>query len=59
MLASKDIDLKRLFFTYTLQKYTVYHVYQYYTMKNGEKKNSWESFKKKEIILLYIKITTK
>ena len=29
MLANKDIDLKRLLFTYTLQKYTVYHVYQY------------------------------
>jgi len=33
MLANKDIDLKRLLFTYTLQKYTVYHVYQYWKME--------------------------
>jgi hypothetical protein len=58
MLANKDIDLKRLLFTYIPYKsiqYTRYIII--ITWKMVEKKLLEKFYKK--IILLYIKITTK
>ena len=56
MLTNKDIDLKRLLFTYIPYKSIQYTMY--INIEKWREKKLLEKFKEK-IILLYIKITTK